>query len=232
MDRSALDLARRLEAVRARIRAAAGRAGRRPEEVGMVAVTKGVSAERVREALGLGLLDFGESRIQEALPKIAQLGPRPIWHLVGHLQRNKAKLALGAFALIHSVDSLRLVLELAERAQAAGGEAAILLQVNAAGEPQKHGFTPSEVVGVARRVSGMMGLRVAGLMTIAPLAADPEAVRPVFRELRRLGQAVRGDLPQAHHLSMGMSDDFDVAIEEGATLVRVGRALFGERPPR
>ncbi|MBI3974842.1 MAG: YggS family pyridoxal phosphate-dependent enzyme [Armatimonadetes bacterium] len=222
---------RRLEAVYARIRAAAGRVGRSPDAVGIVAVTKGVDAARLRAARALGLADFGENRIQEALPKIAALGAGPRWHMVGHLQRNKAKAAAGAFALIHSVDSLRLADALATWGQA-GREIPILLQIDVAGEPQKHGFAPRDVAAAARRLAGMRGIRVDGVMTIAPQTDDPETVRPVFQELRRLGQAVRAEIPEARHLSMGMSDDFEVAIEEGATLIRVGRALFGERPAR
>lgn len=211
------------------MRAAAERSGRRIEDVRLVAVTKGVDPERIGEALALGIVDLGENRIQEALPKIAALGPAPRWHLVGHLQRNKVGRAIEAFALIHSVDSVRLTEEIARRAGVLGRDIPVLLQVNVAGEPGKHGFAPEEVRDAARRIAGSPGVRVRGLMTIAPLADDPETVRPIFRRLRRLGEVVRAEVPDADQLSMGMSQDYEVAIEEGATLIRVGRAIFGGR---
>lgn len=223
------DLTSRLAAVQARMRAAAERSGRRIEDVRLVAVTKGVDPERIGEALALGIVDLGENRIQEALPKIAALGPAPRWHLVGHLQRNKVGRAIEAFALIHSVDSVRLTEEIARRAGVLGRDIPVLLQVNVAGEPGKHGFAPEEVRDAARRIAGSPGVRVRGLMTIAPLADDPETVRPIFRRLRRLGEVVRAEVPDADRLSMGMSQDYEVAIEEGATLIRVGRAIFGGR---
>ena len=232
MSRSPDALASRLAQVRKRLVAAARRAGRAPEDVTLVAVTKGVGVAQVREALALGLRDLGENRVQEALPKIALLGAGPRWHLVGHLQRNKARHAAEAFTLIHSVDSLRLGETLARHAERLGREVRVLLQVNVAREPQKYGFASEEVVAAARAARGWTGVRVLGLMTIAPLAPDPEAVRPVFRALRALRDRVREVLPDAEHLSMGMTDDFEVAVEEGATRVRIGRALFGERPAR
>lgn len=240
MERLPDDLALRLETVRARIRAACERGGRTPEEVGLVAVTKGVEGSRIREARALGLTDFGESRVQEALPKIAALDPAIRWHLVGHLQRNKTGRAADTFALIHSLDSVALGEELARRGEAMGRPVAVLLQVNVAAEASKRGMRPGEVAEAARRLGALAGLRLEGLMTIAPLVHDPEEVRPVFRELRRLGQVLAAERAEARHLSpgvsghlsMGMSDDFEVAIEEGATVIRVGRALFGERAPR
>jgi hypothetical protein len=221
----------RLDAVRGRIRAAAERAGRSPEDIALVVVTKGVPAERIHAAAALGVADFGESRLQEALPKIVALDAEAIrWHLVGHLQRNKARRAAGVFALIHSVDSPALAETLAGRGETQGRSVPVLLQVNVAREPGKRGFAPAEVLPAARRLQRLAGLRLEGLMTIAPLVRDPEEVRPIFRQLRRLGEALREEAPEAGHLSMGMSDDFEVAIEEGATLIRVGRALFCERP--
>lgn len=211
------------------MRAAADRSGRRIEDVRLVAVTKGVDPERIGEALALGIVDLGENRIQEALPKIAALGPAPRWHLVGHLQRNKVGRAIEVFALIHSVDSVRLAEEIARRAGVLGRDIPVLLQVNVAGEPGKHGFAPEEVRDAARRIAGSPGVRVRGLMTIAPLADDPETVRPMFRRLRRLSEEVRAEVSDADELSMGMSQDYEVAIEEGATLIRVGRAIFGGR---
>ena len=214
------------------MRAAAQRTGRPAEAVRLVAVTKGVAPERIREAMALGVLDFGENRIQEALLKIAALGPGPRWHLVGHLQRNKVRRAVDAFALIHSVDSLPLAEEIARRAEAVGQPVPVLLQVSVAAEPQKHGFAPDAVPPAARHVAALPAIRLRGLMTIAPLAADPEEVRPVFRRLRELRDVLRAEWPELDELSMGMTDDFEVAIEEGATLIRVGRAIFGERAPQ
>ncbi len=231
MQRPSDDLVYRLAAVWERMRAAAQCAGRPAEAVRLVAVTKGVAPERIREAMALGVLDFGENRIQEALPKIAALGPGLRWHLVGHLQRNKVRRAVEAFALIHSVDSLPLAEEIARRAKAAGQPVPVLLQVNVAAEPQKHGFAPEAVPEAARHVATLPAVRLRGLMTIAPLAASPEVVRPLFRRLRELRDVLRAEWPAADELSMGMTDDFEVAIEEGATLIRVGRAIFGERTP-
>jgi len=227
-----------LKAVRSRIAAACSRAGRSPEDVTLVAVTKGVVPDRIRAAAALGLRDFGENRIQEALPKIAGLEGGVRWHLVGHLQRNKSRRAAELFSLIHSVDSRALAETLARHGEAQGRPVAVLLQVNVAAEAAKHGFAPGELLREAREVVRLAGLRVEGLMTIAPLVGNPEEVRPIFRQLCALGEELRAEAPEARHLSMpgarhlsmGMSDDFEVAIEEGATLIRVGRAIFGERP--
>ncbi len=227
----AASVADRLEAVRARIRAAAERSGRRFTDVTLVAVSKNVPAEGIRAVARLGVVDVGESRVQEALPKIeAVADPAIRWHLVGHLQRNKARRAAELFTLIHSVDTEALAEALAHGAETQGRVVSVLLQVNVAGEPGKHGCATAEVIPMARRMRRLAALRLEGLMTIAPLADDPGDARPVFQQLRRLGEALREEAPEARHLSMGMSDDFEVAIEEGATLIRVGRALFGDRP--
>lgn len=214
--------------MRERISAAAGRAGKRLEDVTLVAVSKGVDIDDIAAAVAAGITDFGESRVQEAEPKAARL-PHLRWHMVGHLQRNKVRQAVRIFSVIQSVDSERLAVELSARAD---GQRAIdiLLQVNVAGESQKFGVALREVPAILREVAGMPGLRVIGLMTIAPQVADPETVRPIFRSLRELRDSVRasgivGD--EFIHLSMGMTDDFEVAIEEGATMVRIGRAIFG-----
>ncbi len=182
--------------------------------------------------MALGVVDFGENRIQEALPKIAALGPGPRWHLIGHLQRNKVRRAVEAFTLIHSVDSLPLAEAIARRAEGSGAPAPVLLQVNVAAEPQKRGFAPEALPEVARRVAALPAIRLRGLMTIAPLVENAEDVRPVFRRLRELRDALAAEWPAGDELSMGMSDDFEVAVEEGATLIRVGRAIFGERAPQ
>jgi len=222
------DIASRIAHLRARIAEAAERGGRRTDDVRLIAVTKGVDPHAIGEALATGITDFGESRIQEAETKVAAF-PHLRWHMVGHLQRNKVRQAVRIFSVIQSVDSERLAVELSARAD---GQRAIdiLLQVNVAGESQKFGVALREVPAILREVAGMPGLRVIGLMTIAPQVADPETVRPVFRSLRELRDSVRasgivGD--EFIHLSMGMTDDFEVAIEEGATMVRIGRAIFG-----
>ncbi len=190
----------------------------------LVAISKGQPVEAVRAAYAAGLRHFGENRIQEALPKIdaaTRAGVGATWHLVGHLQSNKAKAAATTFDVIHSVDSARL---LARLDGAAPAPRDVLLQVNIAAEPQKQGVAPEEVEALVEGARVAANLRLRGLMTIAPMAADPEEVRPVFRDLRALA-----DRFALTDLSMGMTDDFEVAIEEGATLVRVGRAIFGER---
>jgi pyridoxal phosphate enzyme (YggS family) len=217
--------------VRGRIAAAAERAGRRTDEITLVAVTKGVALSRIREAVAAGVTDVGESRVQEAAPKVAAFREAVRWHLVGHLQRNKAGLAAGLFHVIHSLDSVRLAETLSRHAPQ---RVDVLVQVNVAHEPQKHGVSPEGLADVLRGVAPLPRVRVVGLMTMPPLTPDPEHARPVFRRLRTLRDEVAKVLGTAlPHLSMGMSDDFEVAVEEGATLVRVGRAIFGPRdgPP-
>ncbi|ADR36294.1 YggS family pyridoxal phosphate-dependent enzyme [Oceanithermus profundus] len=209
-----------LPEVLARIEAAARRAGRDPASVRLVAVTKGRDlAEIERKVLRYGDFPLGENRIQEARAKIAAW-PEREWHFIGPLQRNKVRY-LRPFRLVHSVDSLRLAEALAARAKREGYRPRILLEVNVAREPQKHGFDPDEVDAAVQAVRQLEPLELRGLMTMAPLAEDPEEVRWVFRELARMARHL--GLPE---LSMGMSGDFEVAVEEGATLVRVGRALF------
>jgi hypothetical protein len=220
------DIAAGAERVRERIARSCERAGRDPGSVTLVAVSKGQPAEAIVAASEAGVRHFGENRIQEAVPKIEEAttgGVDATWHLVGHLQSNKAKAAVTAFDVIHSVDSARLLRRLDAAAPAPRD---VLLQVNVADEPQKQGVAPDEVEALVETARESANLRVRGLMTIAPIAADPEDVRPVFRGLRALAERLQ--LPE---LSMGMTDDFEVAIEEGATLVRVGRAIFGERRP-
>jgi pyridoxal phosphate enzyme (YggS family) len=209
--------------VQQRLAAACQRAGRSPQEVTVVAVAKGFPPEAVREAYAAGLRHFGENRVQEAAAKRPLLADLDItWHLVGHLQTNKVKKALQLFDIVHSLDSLPLAQELSRRAQ---GPLPVLLEVNVAGEASKFGLAPEQVPAAAQAIARLPHLELVGLMTVAPMASDPEEVRPVFRRLRELAQAL--GLP---HLSMGMSDDFEVAVEEGATMVRLGRAIFGPRP--
>lgn len=213
-----------MAAVRARVRAAAERAGRDPQAVRLIAVSKTFPAEAVLAAYEAGQRDFGENRVQEAeakAPAVAAAGVQPTWHLIGHLQTNKVRAALDRFAIIHSVDSVHLAAALSRRAAAAYP---VLLEVNVAGEASKSGFAPDEVTDATERIRRLPNLDVRGLMTVAPLVADPEELRPVFRRLAELAQRLA--LPE---LSMGMSGDFEVAIEEGATLVRVGTVIFGRR---
>jgi len=219
-------IAERIEAVRLQIADACLRSGRSAEEVTIVAVTKGFPPEAAREGFAAGLSHFGENRVQEAqgkIPLLAGLAPRPTWHMVGHLQTNKVKTALSLFDIIQSVDSLHLAQEISRRAPESV-RVPVLLEVNVAGEAAKYGFSPDELPAAAEQVRSLPGLEVRGLMTVAPMAGDPQDVRPVFRRLRSLAESL--DL---RDLSMGMSDDFQVAVEEGATIVRVGRAIFGER---
>ena len=195
-------------------------------------MTKGVPAEIVQEAVRLGVGELGESRVQEADGKVALVGPGPRWHLIGHLQTNKAKRALALFEEIHSVDSVRLAEELSRRA-VPGRVVVVYVEVNTSGDSGKHGATPDEAISLVERVGALPSLQVAGLMTIGPLAGGSEGARESFRLLRRLrDEAVtRGLIPRDAGLSMGMSDDFEIALEEGATIVRIGSALFGSRPP-
>ena len=226
-------IARNLAEVRRRIAAAAARAGRDPAAVSLVAVTKDVAADVVAAAVAAGATDIGENRYQEAKSKIAALAGRPVrWHFIGHLQRNKVKYVVECFNIIHSLDSLELAVEIDRRAQATSGagRVPVLVEVNVGGEATKFGVAPEGAVELVLKAAALPGLDVQGLMTIAPQAGDPEAARPHFRRLRLLAAAVPGaGGPVLRHLSMGMSDDFEVAVEEGATLVRVGRAIFGAR---
>jgi hypothetical protein len=226
-------VAERLTLVRARIARAAERARRDPASITLIGVTKGVEPARIEAAIAAGLHELGENRVQEALPKIAALPAGVRWHLVGHLQRNKARAAAGAFAVIHSVDRLRLAEVLDRAAGELGRRLPVLVEVNVAGEATKFGCAPAEVEALIAGLGTCQHLVPVGLMTVAPLVHDPEAVRPVFRRLRELRDRLWGHPGAAGsgELSMGMSGDFEVAIEEGATMVRIGRAIFGERTP-
>ena len=214
-------IAERLEAVRAEIAQICERADRDPREVRLIAVSKTHPPETIREALAAGQIEFGENRVQEGLAKLDELADSEARiHLIGHLQRNKARFA-GRFASVQSIDSVRLAEAVARQLDA---PLDALLEVNVAGEASKQGFAPAELESAFAQIAALPQLRVRGLMTIAPLVADAEQVRPVFRRLRELRDAL--GLPE---LSMGMSNDYAVAIEEGATIVRIGRAVFGER---
>ncbi len=217
--------------VLARIAAACARAGRDPAEVTLVAVSKTVPAELLRDALTAGLGLFGENRVQETAAKASDV-PGARWQLVGPLQSNKARLALQLFESIQSIDSVDLGERLARLATEVrpGGRYPILLQVNVDDDPAKAGFDPTELEAAARRLGAAGALEVRGLMTIGRLVTEPEAARPTFRRLAALSRSLRdAGVPIGPELSMGMTDDFEVAVEEGATIVRVGRALFGDR---
>jgi pyridoxal phosphate enzyme (YggS family) len=219
-----------IASVRSRIAAAVARAGRAPDDVRIVAVTKGHPLERAQEAVAAGLADLGENRVQEALAKQAAWPePRARWHLIGHLQRNKAKLAVGRFVLIHSLDSVRLADALEAAAAAAGLVQELLIEVNVAREPQKSGALPEEAEALVAHAAALPHLRVRGLMAMAPYGAPAEVQHRVFGGLRRLRDALATSTLELAVLSMGMSGDFEIAVEEGATMVRLGTILFGER---
>ncbi|MBM3267382.1 MAG: YggS family pyridoxal phosphate-dependent enzyme [Candidatus Sericytochromatia bacterium] len=224
---SELPVAEAIRSVRARIAEAARRAGRDPAGVGLVAVTKGVTADRVRVAAAAGISCIGENRVQEALGKAAALADLDLeWHMVGHLQRNKVAAALGLFDVIQSVDSTALLEEISGRARALGRRQRVLLQVNVARDPRKHGFEPDRLAAAVEIAGDLPGVQVEGLMTIPAQDADPDKTRATFRALRELRDRVAPGLAE---LSMGMTGDFEVAVEEGATLVRVGTGIFGSR---
>jgi pyridoxal phosphate enzyme (YggS family) len=224
-------LAERLDAVRATVAEAAARAGRSAQEIELVAVTKTHPPEAILEALDAGHFVFGESRVQEARAKIPLLPSRARWHFIGHLQRNKIRHALAiGFELLHGIDSLETARDLDRIAAEAGAFPKLLLEVNVAGESSKFGFSAANLRASMEQLLALSRLQIEGLMTIAPLAPEAEASRPHFVRLRELRDAVQSEfrvpLPQ---LSMGMSGDYAVAVEEGATLVRVGTAIFGAR---
>jgi pyridoxal phosphate enzyme (YggS family) len=219
-----LDLRANVERVREAIARACGRAGRSPDDVLLVAVSKTVEAEQIRLAVAAGIPALGENRVQEAREKIETLGHPVPWHLIGSLQTNKAKEAARLFDWIHSVDRVELARELSRRARALDRTLDILIQVNLGEEPQKAGVAPGELKALLDAMTGLESLRIRGLMAIPPAVETPEAARRFFRRLRELR-----DGAGLEHLSMGMSADFEVAIEEGATMVRVGTALFGPR---
>ena len=228
-----MSIADRLAGVRARIDAAARSAGRNPSSVRLVAVSKTFPIEAIRAAYAAGQRDFGENRVQEALQKIDQSADLTIrWHLLGHLQTNKARKAAQSFATIQSVDSVELLEKLDRAAVEAGSAPELLIQVDLAGEATKFGTPPSDVPRFFEAAARCRAARVTGLMTLPPLPEEPEDARPYFRQLRDLSDRWRASgVPEAmlRELSMGMSGDFEVAIQEGATIVRVGTAIFGSR---
>jgi PLP dependent protein len=227
----AVSLTDNLHSIQQRIASACERAGRAPDSVTLLAVTKGQPPEVVSEAARLGLSLFGENKVQEAKAKIPNCSGRLRWHMIGHLQSNKCRDAVELFEMIQSVDSLHLADEINKRAEQAGRSIPILLEVNAVGEASKFGYRPEQLLADLPRINALPRLEVHGLMTVPPWTTDSNRLRPIFRELRELKaraeQTLGAPLPQ---LSMGMSGDFELAIEEGATLVRIGTALFGPRP--
>jgi len=233
------EIERNLGQVRERIRRAAERAGGDPSGVQLVAVTKGFPPETIRLAAQVGLTQVGENRVEEALPKREALGDLPelAWHMIGHLQSRKATLVPGAFRMVHSVDRPKIARLLDRQAGSADLRLPVLLQCNISGEASKSGWPLADrsswgaVLPDFDQIARLPHLQVMGLMTMAPLTPDPEATRPVFRTLRHLAEFLRDRTTWGWEvLSMGMSDDFEVAVEEGATLLRIGRALFGTRP--
>jgi pyridoxal phosphate enzyme (YggS family) len=225
-----LVIAQELRSVTERIAAAAARAGRDPSSVRIVAVTKGRPLATAQEAAAVGLLDLGENRVQEALGKMDAWPGAPVrWHFVGHLQRNKAKHVVGRFALIHSLDSARLADALAEAAAARDLVQDVLVEVNVAGEEQKTGCPAAEVPALVEHASRLAHLRLRGLMTMAPYTDDVAVQRRAFAGLRELRYRLSAIGYRLEDLSMGMTNDFETAVEEGATMVRLGTVLFGER---
>jgi pyridoxal phosphate enzyme (YggS family) len=217
-------------AVQERIAAAAARSGRRPADVTLVAVTKTQPVERIRQAYDLGLRDFGENRLEEAESKHTQLPADARWHMVGHIQSRKAARAVQPYRLVHSLDNLKLAVRLDRFASEAAAILSVLLEVNVSGEAAKYGFPPERIHDAVEQIMDLHHVRIQGLMAMAPVVPTAEAARPVFVALRVLRDSLTRSFPEVDwsHLSMGMSDDFEVAIEEGATIVRIGRAIFGE----
>lgn len=225
-------IAENIARIRERVFTSASRAGRNPQEITVVAVSKKVGVAQIREAVDAGLNIFGENYVQEAKEKISQLGEGAMWHMIGRLQTNKVKHSIPLFSMIQSIGSLHLAEEVSLRAGAAGKTMDVLIQVNIGEETSKGGVGSDQVLSLLGAVSSLQGIRVRGLMGMAPYFLDSERVRPYFQKLRHLRDTILQYLPEnisLPHLSMGMSGDFEVAIEEGATMVRIGTAIFGER---
>ena len=226
-------LARNIAWVKERIAAAAERSGRKAEDITLVAVTKTVPVDRIRQAIALGIQDIGENRVQEAREKFPQIPESVRWHMVGHLQRNKVKYAVQMFDMIQSVDSLPLALELEKRAEKVRRRLPVLIEVNTSGESSKYGVAPSQAIELAKEIDGLSHLQLRGFMTIAILSTDKTRVRDCFKRLRHIYEEARQmswQNARIDTLSMGMTQDFEEAIEEGATMVRLGTAIFGPRP--
>ena len=224
------DIENNLREIMTRIKGATLRSGRSPEEIRLIVVTKNQPLDKIREAMRHGVRAFGENTAQEFMEKRKLLGDSVEWHFIGHLQTNKVPLVVGNVSMIHSVDSLKLARKIGERAVGLGIIQDVLLQVNVSGEESKYGLDVDSAKAVFRSALELKGLRLRGLMTMAPYAEDKEIVRPVFRGLKRLQGELKTEVPEADLsiLSMGMTGDFEVAIEEGANMIRIGSGIFGE----
>jgi pyridoxal phosphate enzyme (YggS family) len=226
------NIAANISKIRQQIAAAAARAGRDAHSIRLMAVTKTVSPEKISQAINAGITMFGENYVQEAKEKITILGKQTQWHMIGHLQTNKAKYAVNLFDCVHSVDRIELARELDKRARVAGHKMNILIEVNVSGEQTKGGVSANDALDLVKQMAPLENISVRGLMTMAPYSDNPENSRPYFSALKNLrNQISHEQIPeiQMEELSMGMTDDFEVAIEEGATIVRIGRAIFGTR---
>ena len=222
----------KLEEIRKEIANAANKSGRSEEDITLIAVSKTYPVEAIQEAIGLGCYDFGENKVQELAQKIEDIKEDVRWHQIGHLQTNKVKYIVGKTALIHSVDSYKLAVEIDKQSNKNNCITNILVEVNVANEESKHGIMSSEVIEFVEQVSKLQNTRIMGLMTVAPFVNDPEENRPIFRKLYELSVDIQNqkfDNVSSEVLSMGMSNDYTVAIEEGATMVRIGTAIFGNR---
>ncbi|OPL12987.1 MAG: hypothetical protein AVO38_03285 [delta proteobacterium ML8_D] len=228
-------ISQNLHELKSRIARAAQKVGRRPEDVRLLAVTKTVSIDSIHEAISSGQRLFGENYVQEAAKKLESMGDlynETTWHFIGHLQRNKAKLAVQLFDCVETVDDLKLARALDRHAKAAGKRLSVYIQVNVAKDPRKSGLSPAELPIFLRKAAELSSIDICGLMTIPPWEPEPESLRPWFKALRELRDKTNiylGHSPELRELSMGMSQDFETAIEEGATVVRIGTALFGQR---
>lgn len=227
-------IAQNLERTRARMDQAARRAGRDPAEITLVAVSKTHPLAYIAQAYAAGQRDFGENRLEELLPKMEQAAAEGLdeirWHAIGPIQSRKTRMAVGPITLIHAVDRGKIATRLSNDAQAAGRVMPVLLEVNVSGEASKHGFAPVDLNEIISELLELPGIQVEGLMTMAPFVDDEAVLRSVFRDLRQLRDQLRREHPDlGEHLSMGMTNDFEIAIEEGATMVRVGSAIFGAR---
>ena len=226
------DITTNINKIKQRIAAAAARCNRASDSIKLLAVTKTVPLPAIEQAIEAGITAMGENYVQEAKEKIAVIGQRVSWHMIGHLQTNKAKYTVNLFDYIHSVDRLELAAEINKRARLIDRKINILIEINVSGEKTKNGITTSETIELIKNVSMLESVSVKGLMTMAPYSTNPENSRPYFSELRNLRNKIISEgitNIQMEELSMGMTDDFEIAIEEGATIVRIGRAIFGQR---
>ena len=223
------NIAANIKGIIHKIKLAAERVGRKEESVELVAVTKTVDVSKIKEAIRAGIKIIGENRVQEAREKFKDIGKEVEWHLIGHLQTNKVKYIFDIFSLIHSVDSLSLAEEIQKRAENKGLETDILIEVNLSGEKTKFGILPEKAINFVKDISRFKNINIMGLMTIPPFSESPEDSRKYFKMLRMLRDDIQREGIEMKELSMGMSNDFEAAVEEGATMVRIGTAIFGER---